>query len=76
MSWEASISHTCHWPRCTIEVPPAMWGCKQHWFMLPVRLRARIWKTYKPGQEITKTPSRAYLEAASDVQKWIKENYP
>lgn len=65
--------HTCHWPGCHKEVPPAMWGCKPHWFALPKHLRDRIWATYRPGQEITKTPSPAYLEAAREVQAWIKE---
>jgi hypothetical protein len=39
------MSHTCHWPDCRKEVPPAMWGCKQHWFALPKPLRDRIWAT-------------------------------
>ena len=45
---------------------------------LPKRLRNRIWATYVPGQEITKTPSEAYLKAADDVQEWIglvKQDY-
>lgn len=50
-----------------------MWGCKVHWFRLPHDLRNRIWATYRPGQEITKTPSVAYLDAAKAVQKWIGE---
>lgn len=67
------MSHTCHWPRCPVEVPPAMWGCKKHWFRLPLRLRNRIWQTYVPGQETTKDPSQAYLDAAQAVQSWIVE---
>ena len=67
------MTHTCHWPGCTTPVPPAMWGCKPHWFRLPKRLRDRIWLTYRPGQEVDKRPSQAYLEAAKDVQDWIKE---
>jgi len=63
--------HTCHWPGCNKEVPPAMWGCKAHWFKLPAILRRKIWQTYRPGQEITKTPSREYLAAAREVQEWI-----
>jgi hypothetical protein len=66
-------SHHCHWPGCAKQVPPAMWGCKAHWFTLPAVLRARIWATYKPGQEVTMTPSAAYLEAADAVQAWIAE---
>lgn len=71
---ERVSGHTCHWPGCKKEVPPAMWGCAPHWFKLPLALRNRIWATYQPGQEKSKTPSAKYLEAAHDVQEWIKEN--
>lgn len=66
-------THTCHWPGCGKAVPPSMWGCKPHWFKLPQRLRNLIWVTYRPGQEITKTPSIAYINAAKEVQAWIAE---
>lgn len=67
-------SHTCHWPGCTAQVAPAMWGCKAHWFKLPRALRNMIWKAFQPGQEIDKTPSPEYLAAADQVQLWIAEN--
>lgn len=67
------MSHTCHWPGCTVEVEPKLWGCKRHWFALPGRLRGRIWATYKPGQEISKTPSPEYVAAAREVQAWIAQ---
>jgi len=67
----ATTRHTCHWPGCDKEVPPAMWGCKTHWFSLPKRLRDRIWATYRPVQEITKTPSSEYIAASREVQQWI-----
>jgi hypothetical protein len=63
--------HICHWPACGKRIPPRKWGCREHWFRLPKRLRDLIWKTYVPGQEISKTPSRAYLAAAREVQEWI-----
>jgi len=66
------MAHTCHWPGCKKEVPPAMWGCKYHWFKLPKYLRHLIWKHYVPGQETTKTPSPEYIKAAEAVQLWIK----
>lgn len=65
------MNHTCHWPTCNKQVPPKMWGCKKHWFKLPKELRDEIWRTYHPGQEITKTPSDDYLAAARQVQEWI-----
>lgn len=65
------MPHTCHWPGCGKNVPPKMWGCSQHWFKLPKRLRDAIWAAYIPGQEITKNPSKEYIKAANAVQKWI-----
>jgi hypothetical protein len=56
--------HSCHAPRCSVAVPPKMFACRPHWFMLPAPLRAAIWRAYRPGQEITKDPSPAYLAAA------------
>lgn len=67
-----SRPHHCHWPGCAAQVPPAMWGCRKHWFMLPSNLRSAIWKHYRPGQEVTMTPSREYLAVARQVQDWIK----
>lgn len=66
-------SHGCHWPECKRQVPPAMWGCKEHWFQLPPALRGRIWASYRPSQEIDMHPSQAYLDAALDVQMWIQQ---
>lgn len=63
--------HHCHWTGCTERVPPAKWGCKKHWFMLPKDLRDEIWRTYRPGQEVSKTPSPAYVIAALKVRDWI-----
>lgn len=68
------MKHTCHHPGCTVEVPPRLWGCKKHWFRLPKRLRAAIWRTYRPGQEIDKNPSPEYLAVADEVQQWCLEN--
>lgn len=65
--------HLCHWPGCSRQVPPAMWGCKAHWFALPRELRNKIWRAYRPGQERDMQPSAAYLAVALEVQQWIKE---
>ena len=67
------MKHTCHWDGCTKEVPPAMWGCKGHWFALPKFLRDQVWASYVPGQEKIKTPSEKYLLVAALVQLWIGE---
>ena len=63
--------HGCHWPGCDKAVPPAAWGCKKHWYMLPLALRNKIWRAYRPGQEQTKTPSAQYVDVAREVRDWI-----
>lgn len=63
--------HHCHWPGCVRQVPPAMWGCRPHWYALPTTLRNKVWAAYRPGQEETMTPSREYIAAAREVQAWI-----
>jgi len=72
-SQQQSRLHECHWPGCKAQVPPAMWGCKKHWFALPTRLRRMIWASYRPGQEIDMRPSEAYLSVARQVQEWIEQ---
>lgn len=68
------MAHLCHWRGCKTPVPPKLWGCKQHWFRLPKFLRDRIWATYVPGQEIRKDPTQEYLDAADQVDAWIREH--
>ena len=65
--------HTCHWPGCTVQVVPALWGCLPHWRTLPKHLQQAIWRAYEPGQEVNGTPSASYVAVARAVQAWIKE---
>lgn len=69
-----TAGHTCHWPGCDKAVPPAMWGCKAHWYRLPIALRNKVWATFRPGQEVSKRPSAEYVAVAREVQDWIKRN--
>ena len=66
------MSHTCHWPGCQKDVPPSRWGCSSHWYKLPKDIRDRIWRAYIPGQEITKTPSEAYLAVAREAEAFAR----
>jgi hypothetical protein len=68
--------HHCHWPGCQVVVSPAMWGCRSHWFRIPIKLRSAVWMAYRPGQEKTKTPSKEYVQAARAVLAWILDRYP
>lgn len=59
--------HLCHAVDCNERVLPSRLMCPRHWFMVPIPLRKRVWQTYKPGQEITKTPTAEYIKAARDA---------
>lgn len=56
--------HHCHARGCKTPVPPRMLMCAPHWRRVPKDLQARVWATYREGQEIRKDPSRVYLAAA------------
>ena len=61
---EILLTHTCHAANCNKQIPPNMFMCREHWRMVPPLLKSEIWRTYRPGQEIDKTPSPEYLDAA------------
>ena len=56
--------HTCHAHGCDTTIPPKLFMCRPHWYMVPKVLRAEIWRTYRPGQEIDKSPTDEYLQIA------------
>ncbi len=62
--------HTCHALYCSVAVPENLFMCKKHWFMINKSLRDRLWCEYRTGQEVTKTPSAAYMVVA---KKAIRE---
>ena len=68
--------HVCHWPGCGKQVPPAMWGCRPHWFKLPRAFRDEIWASYRIGQETDMTPSDEYLAVARKIDIWIAGQPP
>jgi hypothetical protein len=55
------MAHTCHAKGCPVPVPPKLLMCRKHWYMVPKPLRDAVWAEYRPGQEIDKQPSMAYL---------------
>lgn len=65
------MGHTCHATNCEIEVPPEIFMCRQHWFMLPKKLRDEIWRTYRQGQCEDWNISKEYSEAAKKCVKFI-----
>ncbi len=54
--------HTCHAKHCNTAVPPKMFMCRRHWYMVPKAMRDEIWAAYVPGQERRKDPTGAYMD--------------
>jgi hypothetical protein len=65
--------HTCHAAGCSTPVPPKMFMCRRHWFMLPKVMRDAVWATYVPGQEVRKDPSREYIDASTEAIRWLAD---
>ncbi len=65
--------HTCHADGCDVAVPPRMFMCRRHWYMLPKAMRDAVWSEYVPGQESRKDPTGAYLHVAMTAVKWLAD---
>lgn len=65
--------HACHAQGCPKKVPPSIFMCKRHWFMLPKAMRDAIWDKYVPGQEDRMDPSPFYLDAAHEAVDYISK---
>lgn len=57
-----SLLHLCHAQGCKTAVPPKLLMCRDHWYMIPMDMRDRVWVLYRPGQEVTKDPSDEYVK--------------
>lgn len=58
------MAHHCHAQDCPRQVAEKLLMCGPHWRKVPRGLQARVWATYRDGQEREKNPSRAWCEAA------------
>ncbi|HSH71578.1 MAG TPA: hypothetical protein VK974_00850 [Methylophilaceae bacterium] len=58
------MNHTCHAINCSKTVQPKMLMCLKHWKMVPAETQLKVWKLYRPGQEIDKQATAEYIEVA------------
>lgn len=56
--------HLCHAKQCTTVCDPSKLMCGRHWRMVPKSIQYAVYREYRPGQEMTKDPSDAYLRVA------------
>lgn len=67
------VIHTCHAAGCSVAVPPKMFMCRRHWYMLPKKLRDSVWETYRPGQEVDKKPTVEYILTTTWCICWVAD---
>lgn len=66
------LVHYCHADGCNIKIHPSLFMCKPHWLALPQEMKRNILDHYVKGQEVTKNPTREYIEAAQRAIRWTK----
>lgn len=71
---EEAMKHLCHATGCPVETPPRLFMCGRHWGMLPTEMKNDINRLFRPGQEVSKTPSKQYMLAALAAVKWLRKN--
>lgn len=64
-------AHHCHARNCREAVPPKMFMCRRHWYMVPKALRDAVWAAYVPGQENRKDPTSRYLVIAETAISYV-----
>lgn len=63
-----SDTHKCPAPPCQRQVPPAMFACKSHWFLLPKQVRDDIWDAHRAGT------ASEHIAAMAAAVRWYEEN--
>lgn len=53
--------HLCHAVACKKEISPRLFVCPKHWRKLHKVFQDAIWREYKTGQEVSKTPTNRYI---------------
>lgn len=67
------MAHTCHAIACKAQVPPVMFMCRRHWYMLSKTARDAIWRHYRVGQCDDWNITEKYAEAAKTAILQIAE---
>jgi hypothetical protein len=66
------MAHTCHAVGCNVSVPPRLLMCIKHWRMVPLAIQRKVWRAYRPGQEIDKRPTDNYFVVAREAIEAVR----
>jgi len=62
-------AHNCAYPGCTKPVSSQLWGCKEHWFLVPVELRDKYLAcTRKRDRDRVARSIAVHLEITDGIQ--------
>lgn len=62
------IRRRCFWPGCSLRVPVARLGCREHWLRLPGVLRHRINVATSIPESASGLPDSRYLEVMHEAR--------
>lgn len=62
--------HRCPAPGCDEKVHSEMYACRRHWYMIPMKLRTRLWRTYRDDGQL----SPQHLQAMNACAEWLQEH--
>lgn len=67
-------THRCNWPGCRVDgLHPGMWGCKNHWYLLPGKLRSKLYRLSKAWAFETLEYDAAMAKAQSFIERYLRE---
>jgi hypothetical protein len=47
--------------------------CHRHWSLIPKARQRELWRVYREGQEISKSPTREYLDVARSLRVLVAD---
>lgn len=63
--------HACFAVGCAEQVFDKLLMCPRHWYMVPLKVRRRVWDAYRPGQGFA-TASEEWHEAVQEAVRAVQ----
>lgn len=63
--------HKCPVPSCRRLMPARLLMCGPHWRLVPMPIRTRIWRAYRPSQLDGAPPSRHWRAAVREAVECV-----
>lgn len=50
-----------------------MFMCYRHWSLIPKAKQRELWQVYREGQEVSKSPTREYMDVARALRVFVAD---